>query len=159
MSFACQVLLTEARLPQVATFLQVTNGVHMGSAHAVAHAKKKKFVSPKPDDFWAQLGIFPEALDGGDPSFSAVDTAKKSLAGIGKGNLRMLCERAKIPATEDADNSNLALALLSESDPQTILHIVEFLKRRAEWVEKCFSQTFSERQIEQLESSVARHSA
>lgn len=133
----------------------------MGSARtsAVKTSATKTLVIPtKPNEFWGRLGIFPDAYDDAEPGFSGLVEAKILLSALGSGNLGMLCEHFKITIPKDADRSSLATAFLNKADPLTVLHLAEFMKRRIDWVEKCFEDKFSNTGLRKYQSAVAQHS-
>lgn len=133
----------------------------MGSARTttVNTSANNTFVIPsKPNEFWGRLGIFPDAYDGGEAGFGGTVEAKILLSALGSGNLGMLCERFKITIPKDADRSNLATAFLTKADPLTVLHLAEFMKRRIDWIEKCFEDKFGNSGQRKIESAVSQHS-
>ena len=115
-------------------------------------------IPSKTNEFWGQLGIFPDAYVDGEPGLGGLVEAKVLVSAIGSGNLGMLCEHFKIPIPKDADRSSLASAFFKRADPLTVLHLTEFLKRRIDWVEKCFEDKFSRTAIEKFEKGVVQHS-
>lgn len=121
-------------------------------------AAKTLVIPAKPNEFWGRLGIFPDAYEDGEPGFGGNVEAKVLLSALGSGNLGMLCEHFKITIPKDADRSSLATAFLSKADPLTILHLAEFMKRRIDWVEKCFEDKFSNAGLRKHERAVVQHS-
>ncbi|MFO0818488.1 MAG: hypothetical protein U1A77_11140 [Pirellulales bacterium] len=118
------------------------------------HKANGKLLLAQPIDFWHKLGIFPEALAPLGRLQNLVNDARATLAGLGVGNLRLLCEQAKVPMPDGASDRTLAGLLLSESDPATLVHLREFLRRRTEAIETVYGQAFRGRQRTAFEAAL-----
>ncbi|HEY8505501.1 MAG TPA: hypothetical protein VIL46_13035, partial [Gemmataceae bacterium] len=123
------------------------------------------FVLPQPNDFWATVGIFPDALKQRDEAEvrerQVRDEAevrerqvRKTLQKLGRGNLRLLCEEACIPRSPDAGSEELAGLLLSATPEHTLLHLREFMRGRIEVIEHVYESAFSAAQRTRFEAAI-----
>ncbi len=115
-----------------------------------------RLLQPNELGYWHNLGIFPEALEPLGRLQNLLNDARATLAGLGIGNLRLLCEQAKIAMPAGASDRTLADSLLAESDTATLVHLREFLRRRTEAVEAVYGQAFRGRQRSGLASAAER---
>src|SRR4051812_41988035 len=120
----------------------------------VASTVVPALTEPSTNDFWVSVGIFPDALAGGDKLAAVERKAKKSLLELGIGNLRLLCERAAIPHAPKADLDELARLLFGACPANTLLHLREFLQHRVGAVEETFTGHFTEPQRKSLEADL-----
>jgi hypothetical protein len=116
-------------------------------------------VEPSSNDFWVSVGIFPDALLVGDKLAELEKKARKSLVDLGLGNLRFLCEQAKIPRAKDADQAALASLLMSRSPSNTLLHLREFTQHRIAAIEEMYATHFSAGQRSAFENDLGALSA
>jgi len=112
------------------------------------------FIESKPDTFWAKVGIYPPAVKQFNTGSEGRAAIKRAIALLGRGNLRTLCEAAKLAHKPDQGEGDLADILINNSDQPTLLHLREFLKRKSEWVDKTFTQTLSSKQCRSHQTSV-----
>lgn len=128
----------------------------MATAPKVQRRTEPKFLRARPDDFWNRLGIYPKPLRSRARQFNERQAAKAFLTGLGRGNLRLLCEEARVANSPSAPDGDLTEALLREADIATALHLQEFSKRRTEWIEKVYSTTLSEKKRRAIDAAVAQ---
>jgi hypothetical protein len=123
---------------------------------AVAGTAQSTLLKPATDKFWKSIGIYPPAAADFNRSAAGKTAARSSMAALGRGNLRMLCETAKLAHTPDQGDSHVAEVLLAATDVPTFLHLREFLKRKTEWIEQTYQDVFTERQRRAFAANVSQ---
>ena len=111
-------------------------------------------VDPQTDEYWGRLGIFPGGLTERSQREDLERKVRTALSQLGVGNLRLLCEQAKIPRADTDDQSALTNRLVAASPSNTLIHLREFLQKRLEVTEETYATTFPEGKRREHEASV-----
>ena len=103
------------------------------------------FIAAQTDDFWKEVGIYPNALEHRGSIESFEGDMHLAMEKLGIGNLRLLCEEVQIAHPSDATEKTLVDALVRISDHRTLIHLIEFMKRRTECIEQVFERSLPKR--------------
>ena len=129
-----------------------------GAAQAPANGGRvaaRDFIREQPKEFWHRVGVYPDALLRIRGADTLRDDAVTLLCKLGVGNLRLLCERSRVPNPKDSGERALAEILTSAADIPTVIHLREFMRRRTSWVESVFGTACPDRDRQSLAHDLA----
>lgn len=100
---------------------------------------KIKIPSVQPE-FWESIGVFPDALGKNRSGTQIATENKKKLTAIAKPELAALCDHFQIPYAPKNQADDLAAGLLTACDPNSIMCLLDFVKRKSEFISRTFQR-------------------